>query len=314
MILTDEPFVFIRPCQNEHYTKLLFDTEKFIHGILVYGQYVLSIANDHNKNLSRSDMVLLLWLRDYLATLDNIQCLYSHSNIDGATPLMRKLLEYTVYFDYVFWDKNLIEKKALSFAVKHILDLIKVHETLDITNTMYEKDRKILYDAIGQDNAMDADMLRKKANDLKNLLKTCPEYAAIYYDYLSKPNKKKEWYSLYSSATNFRELCQQVGLEAVYIAIYKNYSEKVHTGGAMQGLTITPDKKYYIRNPRIPNSDYVVASLQNLLTFSNIYVELLQYFSTQKQIEIFFLWHLQMTENSKILLQRWEKQEFVIKP
>lgn len=313
--------IFIKEIQSQNYKKNLYKVEKFIDEILIYGQHIMSKVNI-KSNCNYSDSVILLLFREALEILDGIKSLYKCSSINVSEILMRNLFENMIYFDYIFMDNSLIEKRALSYEVDDINRRINLYKKYN-NNNEYSQGFE---NKSGQEiiEKFDPNILDEKIKNLESMFLKYEQYKEVNEERKRKKKKinkrrgnRKDiepvWYQIYSDAKNFRELCVLVGMEKYYMTLYKTWSSKVHPAVAMQGINVI-NSKANIRNPKVPNPTQVASNIGMILTFmSSIYQCLTRYYLSDSQVIEMGKWHFKMRNKENEICKVWNNIKYVYK-
>lgn len=315
---------FIQEIEDENYIKSIAEVEGFIDDIITYGQYIFGlISAEENKKFS--DTSILLLFRESLEILDGIKSLVKGSSFNVIEILLRNLFENMIYFDYIFKDDKLIEKKALAYDIECIHKKIDLYKKLNKNSNSKDCYRV----SIGEDFVEDYDTseLDNKIKNLESIFSKYNEYKQVNLDRKNKKNKieksirkksKKDvninlkWYQVYGSSNNFRELCREVEMEKEYLIIYKGWSDKVHVGSASEGFYIE-DSQAFIRNPKIPKD---ITTVPNTINFSltflvSIFKNIIDYFLQNEDKKNMIDWYVNMKERRDKLSNYWQSIKFV---
>ncbi|GEM_PF-7014166 len=304
--------LFITEIESKDYNDLLESSVDFIDDILIYGQYLFDLVNTEERK-KYSDSVILLLFRELLETLDGIKSLFVGSSINVSDMLIRNMFELTISLDYIFSDKKLIEKRALSYQVEAIHNKVDMYKKFNLKNSS----NKAFKNVIGDDilNTLNTFNFDDAIKSLQNQLNNNIEYCNVNNDRKSKvkklKNKKIKWYEIYSDCSNLRSLSKLVNMEKYYLILYDVWSKKTHGSNAMSGIIVV-DRVPVISNPKVPKTPSDVATkLSLLLTFmSNSYKYLCTYFLEKEDYKNMYIWHTKMRKKEEALSEYWTSKSF----
>ncbi|CEP94639.1 Uncharacterised protein [[Clostridium] sordellii] len=309
--------LFMEEIKSKSYNDLLERTTSHIDEICVYGQYLFNLIND--KGISKkSDTVIIFIFRELLETADGIKSLFQGSSINISDILIRNLFELSLSLNYILSEKDLIDKRALSYEVSAIRKKIDMYEKLNVNYEGNESFKKILGDEILGN--IDADKLYDAAENLKSIFDKYPEYREVDEYRTAKKNKinKKrrfpkdpKWYQIYSEASSIRALSRLLDMEKYYLTLYNFWSNKVHGGSAMDGFIVV-DNEPIIYNPKIPKKPSDVANkLELIQTFMSMcYRPICTYFLSDEDCLNMAEWHLLMREKEDKIKKCWRAIKF----
>lgn len=294
---------YIEKIEGSMWDKFIDDNISFLEEMLDYGQYIIDLVNEEQKNKNSDDKavenfhdsVILLLLRECLQVLDGILSLFKGQSIDMSMNLIRSLLELTMSIVYILRDNAMAAKRAIAYDISNINNKIKNYE--------------MLYSETGEEKY-------KSAKD--NLLTIFSKYK-IYKDVKcewenkekklnSKMNKKGakiqiKWYSVHGGGISFNNLCSYVNLKPVY-SIYNYSSNIIHGGNAMDGIYVNQNKEAFIKNPKIPFfASEILECVYHLI--SVLYVEIIKYFLTVEDMKNFTEWDKEIVKKKELLQKNW---------
>lgn len=264
-------------------------------------------------------------VRESLEILDGIKSLVKGSSVNVIEILLRNLFENMIYFDYIFKDKNLIEKKSLAYNIDSIYKKIDLYKKLNINNNSKSSYKSI----VGEEfvKGFDSNDLENRVKNLELIFDKYDEYKQVNLDRNNKKiklendirkNKGKKvninlkWYQIYGESRSFRDLCREVDMEKYYLILYKEWSDKVHVGVAMKGI-YTDNNQVFIRNPKIPKD---INTIPNVISFSltfmgSIFNCITTYYLGDEDQCNMEKWNFNMRKKEKQLSKYWRAIKFV---
>ncbi|WP_261813310.1 DUF5677 domain-containing protein [Paraclostridium bifermentans] len=232
--------------------------------------------------------------------------------------LLRNLFEISLYLNYILSDRDLIDKRSLSYEVSAIRKRIDMYEKLNVNCKGHKSFKEILGDEILGN--IDADKLDDEVENLKSIFDKYPGYGEVDKDRIAKKNKINEkrrfpidpkWYQIYSEASSIRTLSRLLDMEKYYLTLYNSWSNKVHGGSAMDGFIVV-DNEPIIYNPKIPKKPSDVADkLELIQTFMSMCYRLIcTYFLSDEDCLNMGQWHLLMREKEAKIKKCWSSIKF----
>ncbi|WP_102398930.1 DUF5677 domain-containing protein [Haloimpatiens massiliensis] len=294
---------YIEKIQGSMWDKFIDDNISFLEEILDYGQYIIELVNEEQKNKKSDgkavenfhDSVIILLLGECLQVLDGILSLFKGQSIDMSMNLIRSLLELTMYIVYILKDNSMTTKRAIAYDISNINNKIKNYEML------YSKTGEEKYKG-AKDNLL---IIFDKYNIYKEV--NC-EWEKKEKKLNSRINKKGakiqiKWYSVHGGGKGFSSLCRYVKLEPVY-SVYSYASNIIHGGNAMEGIYVNQNKEIFIKNPKIPFFAYEILECVYQLT-SVLYVGIIKYFLPVEDMKNFTEWDKEIVKKKELLQKNW---------
>lgn len=225
----------------------------------------------------------LMLIRHTIESLDAVSVLVAGGCSNPCQAPLRSALEASLGVLYIL--RTDTERRAYSYQVAHAHRRIKLYEKGDPTADAGKEWRKVLStDPAGDILSLLPPIDYKKAiANLKAMLAR-PEFVALEAEWQfmrtynvnssdpTKPTKKKrktdpEWYSLFGGPSSVRDLAIEVGHPAMYEFLYRQWSNDVHAGSALEALgkkcgtsVVRP-----IRHPEVLQTCAVLAATFSLM-------------------------------------------------
>lgn len=188
--------------------------------------------------------------------LDGILCLYEGKSFNNSKILARTLFEYYLNFKYAFEKDKYIDIRLRSYEyfnlMTHLNEYNKMLESPKYPSPNFnlkilEKDYLSFKEVM---NTIKKEITSNTYLDLytnaKHFFKYQPDEA---YEYLFD-KKPIQWYSLTSPRiTSISKLAGHLNEKDLYIVFYKPYSNIIHAGDALNGLTLNTNKLKNFNQP-----------------------------------------------------------------
>jgi Family of unknown function (DUF5677) len=213
---------------------------------------------------------VLLLVRHFIESLDGVSVLVAKGCSQSCLPLLRSALEAMLGLIYILETDT--ERRALAYQVVHAHKKIKIYERLDPTTKAGQDLRKVVAtDPCGNlFNNLPIINYPKLIAGLQGMFAK-QEFRPIEVEWqrlkAARNNKDPEWYSLFGGPQNVRDLAIKVGLPAMYEFLYRQWSNEVHAGSAMEAIGLKDGDAVIrpIRHPEELQSVVTLASNFSLL-------------------------------------------------
>lgn len=263
--------------KDKELRKILSDFAELITELFDFGNKLLDCDTSDEFEW---EYVPKVFLASYLDILDGISILIRESSVEPCKILLRSLLEYSYFIEYLFVDD--FNQKARSYYVGEVLEKLSIYKKL-MPST--DQGRQFKVDMENDDSIINTDEysripnIKKAIENLETVLVN-PNYNDVNKEYsrYKKENKgrKAKWYSLFDGPSNIRELARRLKRDISYEVFYRLNSSVIH------GSRLT-DNKIIIHeggNPMIApfrnplDSQYIVQTATNIsIRVFRVYVE-----------------------------------------
>lgn len=259
---------------DDDLAKVLNSKANELEEIVNYGSNIIAWDLDRADG-SDEDLPPVLFLRNFLESIDAISLLVRFSAIEPCRSILRTALENLFYLEYILQDD--MKNRSLAFWVWDIIHTSKLLSKADPTSNgyhdllnKYKKDkmmRKITPTVLSNSNTI------KEKNERILLL---PKFQSIKQEYdriAVKFKKPPSWYTLFDGPKNIEEMANRVELGAVYEILYRNWSSSIHGTNIINGkIKINRDGQAEIiqlRDPKDVESICLNCSNLCMMVFKN---------------------------------------------
>lgn len=235
-----------------NYRKLCEAASGFLTELLKYGDEAFGHCSKHaQKHTRRVDHTLLALSRHLVAYLDAVNTLLRNGCVDGCDPLLRSMLEAAFGIAYIVEDRH--EERALAYQLNRIKRKIKELRRADRTHP----DGQQLEAELSSDTFVPGILsklpegLSKRADEIERRLNADSDFAPILAEWnlLKHPPGKKrqpdpEWFTLFGGAKpsrDIRSLAKHLKWLSLYEFLYRDWSNSVHAGDAIDRYSTTDD-------------------------------------------------------------------------
>ena len=242
--------------------------------------YALEAANRSGQEYHSAPVLLT---RHVIESLDAVSVLVAQGCSHPCQAPLRSALEATLGVLYILRADT--ERRAFAYQVAHAHRRIKLYDKGDPTTDAGKEWRKVLStDPAGDILSLLPPIDYKKAiANLRSMLakpqfvpieaegQLLREYNVDPVDPTKRTKKKRksdpEWYALFGGPSNVRDLAIQVGHPAMYEFLYRQWSNAVHAGSALDavGRKGTESVIRPVRHPEILQTCVVLAATFGLL-------------------------------------------------
>ena len=242
--------------------------------------YALEAANRSGQEYHSAPVLLT---RHVIESLDAVSVLVAQGCSHPCQAPLRSALEATLGVLYIL--RAYTERRAFAYQVAHAHRRIKLYEKGDPATDAGKEWRKVLStDPAGDILSLLPPIDYKKAiANLRSMLAK-PQFVPIEAEWQllreynvdpvdpTKRTKRKrksdpEWYALFGGPSNVRDLAIKVGHPAMYEFLYRQWSNDVHAGSALDavGRKGTESVIRPVRHPEILQTCAVIAATFSLL-------------------------------------------------
>lgn len=287
-MLPDDPYKSILDRQEsanyvkEHYK----DAVALLREIVDYGTNLLIRCYHTNEGKDLTAAVILgTLLKNAISMVDAIEILVSKGAVYTAHLPGRGLFETYLYIKWILMDKT--NRKVKQYYVWHIRqELLQLK--ISMTGT---PENKLFLNFLGDSaeqflekyEPQQADI--KKDTDSKETILNSNSFRDINKKFEKRKNKRSgmdvDWFKLYGTKNRF-EIAKDLGLEAQYTILYKEYSDIMHASAADHHIKFNDDA---IRFIPIRHLEDIRKLLRPIITFSmEIYRTILTHYRPDELI------------------------------
>lgn len=245
----------------KNYRQMRETVSKFCNDMLSYANETLGWCIERAKESEKTFHTSLIGLgRHNLVYMDCITTLLANGNVEGCQPLLRSMLESMLGIMHIVEKDS--ENRGLAYRFYRIKQMIKHYQMGDksheegkrieqeMNNDMYSP--KVLDDLSSKNYAATAAEIERQLATDEELQPVLAEWERLTKPSVqthtcksckaqtSKKQKRSnpEWYSLFGTAKTVRDLAKSMNCVSLYLFMYKDMSNHVHAGTALDNLTI----------------------------------------------------------------------------
>ena len=219
----------------------------FLQEMVRYGWEILEVCTDRAKTDGRHcHRTILAMARQQLVYADDISVLLRHGCVEGSMVLLRPTLEAYLGIAHICREHHY--ERALAYEYARVRQMVKKFEIGDKTHTAGQRLAAELAGDVHTPHILDhmPKDLHDKVNAVEWWLNRHPEFVPIIAEWdrikaASNGSKEPEWYRLFGGGRTIRDLAKQLGQLSQYVFIYKDLSDTIHAGNALDCWNVDRD-------------------------------------------------------------------------